>query len=484
MRRRLGAGAIVLLTLASPAAGDDWADRVTFTASERVRGEFVGWFAPPPGTAPAHAGRYAFFANQLRLGARLTLPHLQAVLEMQDTRLANLPDDASLAPPRGNLGTGATYFANTHATSQGEPFVKQAFLAVREHGLALSAGRLEYRDGLETVPGDATLATLKRTRIAERLIGPFDFTHVTRSFDGGRVAWDRPAWNATAFGFVPTQGGFEVSANRELDKIALGGVALTAKRIPGAPPADVRLFWILYEDDRRDVLKTDNRPLAVREADHGRIAIHTVGGHALTAVEAGPCIVDGLAWGGLQTGRWGAQDHAAWAWALEGGYQLPRLPASPWLRVGWDRSSGDDDPHDGEHQTFFQLLPTARIYAQFPFYDLMNSSDVFTELLLQPHRRVTVRSDWHWLEVTETHDLWYQGGGATTGRLFGYSGSPADGRRNLAQLVDLSVTVDVLEELAVGAYYAHAFGGAVVGRTFAGRDANYGFVEATWRWQR
>jgi len=42
----------------------------------------------------------------------------------------------------------------------------------------------------------------------------------------------------------------------------------------------------------------------------------------------------------------------------------------------------------------------------------------------------------------------------------------------------------VLEELAVGAYYAHAFGGAVVGRTFAGRDANYGFVEATWRWQR
>src|SRR5215471_1822482 len=131
MRRGVGAGACVLLALASAATADDWADRVTFTASDRMRGEFVDWFEPPPGTAPAHAGRYSFFANQLRLGARLTLPHVQAVLEMQDTRLANLPDDASLAPPRGNLGTGATYFANTHATSQGEPFVKQAFVAVR-----------------------------------------------------------------------------------------------------------------------------------------------------------------------------------------------------------------------------------------------------------------------------------------------------------------------------------------------------------------
>jgi hypothetical protein len=93
---------------------------------------------------------------------------------------------------------------------------------------------------------------------------------VTRSFDGGRVAWDRPAWNVTAFGFVPTRGGFEVSANRELDAIWLTGISLTAKRIPAAPLV-ARLFYLYYRDARQDALKVDNRPKQARRgqgADH------------------------------------------------------------------------------------------------------------------------------------------------------------------------------------------------------------------------
>jgi hypothetical protein len=476
---------VLVLAVATQAAADDWRDRLTLTVSERVRGEFVDWFQPPPGTARPGAEEYAFFASQLRVGGRLTLPHVQAVVEVQDTRLANLPDDASLAPrPQGNLGPGALYFAHTHETDQGEPFLKQGLLAFRQRGATLTVGRFEYRDGLETLPGDATLAVVKRTRIAERLVGPFDFTHVTRSFDGGRVAYDRPAWNATAFGAVPTDGGFEVSANREIADVWLAGLALTAKRIPAAPPADVRVFWLYYQDGRADVTKVDNRPLAVRRADHDAIAIHTWGGHAITAFEAGPGIVDLLGWTALQWGDWGEQAHAAWAWAVEGGYQLRRLPAAPWLRVGWDRSSGDDDPGDADHRSFFQILPTARTYAQFPFFNLMNTSDVFTELMLQPHPRIGVRSDWHWLQVTEPRDLWYQGGGATNSDVFGFSGAPAGGRRNLAQLVDVSLTVQALEQLTFGAYYGHAFGAGVDGRTFAGRDADYGFLETTWRFQR
>jgi hypothetical protein len=485
MRWGGSAGALLLAVLRlEPAAADTWRDHLTLVVSDRARGEFVSWFEPPPGVAADGAQRYNFFGNQFRLGARVTFPHVQVFVEMQDTRLANLPDDASLAPPQGNLGTGANYFANTHDTSQGEPFLKQGFLTLRQRGLSATMGRFDYRDGLETVPGNATLATVKRTRIAERLIGPFDFTHVTRSFDGGRVAYDRPDWNATMLGLFPTQGGFEVSANRAINEIWLTGLALTAKRLPGAPPTDLRAFWFYYQDDRGDVLKVDNRPEPVRRMDHDAIALHTWGGHAITAFEAGPGIVDLLFWTALQWGHWGDQDDAAWAWALEGGYQLPRLPASPWLRIGWDRSSGDDDPSDDDHRTFFQLLPTPRIYAQLPFYNLMNSSDVFAELTLQPHARVTLRTDYHWLQVTESRDLWYQGGGAINRDVFGYAGSPANGERGLAQVVDLSITVQVLEQLTLGAYYGHAFGGSVVGQSFAGRGTDYGFVEATWRFQR
>ena len=481
--RTIGAAMLVCILVASPSRADDgsdWRDRITLIASERLRGEFVDWFRPRPGAAAPGANRYSFIASQLRAGVSVVLPHAQLTLVAQDTRLGNLPDDASLPPPVGNLGPGAIYFANTRQQTQGEPFLKLGFLTLRRAGLTATLGRFEYRDGLETVPGDPTLAALKRTRIAERLVGPFEFTHVTRSFDGVRLAWDRPTWNATVFGTRPTQGGFEVSANQELD-LTLAGAAFTLKRLPFAPPADVRVFYLYYRDDRAAPLKVDNRPLAVRTRDHAAIALHTAGAHALTVVDLGPGRLDLLAWLALQAGDWGADDHAAWAYALEAGYQLPALFAEPWLRIGYDRSSGDGNPTDGHHRTFFQLLPTARTYAQLPFYNLMNTGDAFVEVLLAPHRNVSLRCDYHWLALNEAQDLWYSGGGATNDDIFGYAGAPAGGQHDLAQVADLSATVRVLPQVAVSGYVGHAFGGDVVGATFAGRAANYGFVEVSYR---
>jgi hypothetical protein len=207
--------------------------------------------------------------------------------------------------------------------------LKLGQLTLRGAGFTVTLGRFEYRDGLETIPADPTLAFLKRTRIAERLVGPFDFTHVTRSFDGGRVAWDSPTWNVTAWGARPTQGGFEVSANVDVGDVWLTGLAATLKRLEGAPPLDVQLFYLFYRDARDDVVKVDNRPLAVRETDHQPIDLHTIGTHAVGALDAGPGIADLLVWGALQAGAWGTQDDVAWAWAVEGGYQLPGLPAAP-----------------------------------------------------------------------------------------------------------------------------------------------------------
>ncbi len=480
--RRTGGALLLLWLFAAPAVraddGTDWRDRVTLIASERLRGEFVDWFRPRTGAPGAH--RYDFIASQLRAGFSLVLPHVQLTLVAQDTRIGNLPDDASLPPPVGNLGPGAVYYANTRRSTQGEPFLKLGFLTLRQSGVTATVGRYEYRDGLETLPGDPALATLKRTRIAERLVGPFEFTHITRSFDGGRITYDRPGWNVTAMGARPTRGGFEVSASPELD-ITLAGAALTLKRVPMAPPADVRLFYLCYRDGRDGVLKVDNRPLPIRTADHAPIALHTVGGHALTVVDLGPGRLDCLGWAALQIGDWGADDDRGWAYAVETGYQIPALVAAPWLRIGYDRSSGDGDPNDRHHHTFFQLLPTVRTYAQLPFYNLMNTADAFAELLLTPHPIVNVRADYHWLRLSDGSDLWYSGGGATNDHLFGYAGSPANGRHGLAEVVDLSVTVQLVQQLALGTYYGHAFGGDVVHQTFAGTGANYGFVELVYR---
>lgn len=481
--RRRGAFVAVGLMLAHAASAHaDWREHVTLSASDRARGELVDYFRPPDGTAPAGAHRYAFFGNQLRAGIRVLFPHVDSTVELQDTRILHLPDDASLAAPLGNLGPGATYFANTRDRDQGEPFLKQAHLTLRQSGVAATIGRFEYRDGLETLPGDATLLALKRMRIAERLVGPFGYTHVTRSFDGARVALDRGAWNATAFATHPTAGGFEVSANRELDRVSVAGLALTAKQLPAGPPFDARVFYLYYGDERRDPTKVDNRAPADRAADRQDIAVHSWGGHAITVVDAGPGMLDGLVWAAFQHGDWGGLDHGAWAFALEAGYQLPGVPGRPWFRTGYNRSSGDDDPNDGEHRTFFQVLPTARIYAQFPYYNLMNNEDVFAQLIANPFDGATIRVDYHWLRLTERRDLWYAGGGATNDTLFGFSGTPARGHRELAHMVDVAFDVKLAERLSATAYYAHAFGQGVVGATFSGKDASYTYLEMTLRY--
>jgi hypothetical protein len=236
LRRRRGS------RLGADVAAPAWTKSVTPILADRVRGEFVDWFDPPPSAAREGAERYAFFANQLRAGFKVTIPHLILHVEGEDVRLENLPDDASLAPPYGNLGPGALYFAHTHGldgeTSQGETFLRQGFATLadppRVPGLSLTGGRFEYSDGLETVPQDPALAWLKRQRLAERLVGPFNYTHVGRSFDGLKAVYDHPLVNVTAFGVHPTHGGFEVSAMREMGDVGLAGVAATLKGVPGS----------------------------------------------------------------------------------------------------------------------------------------------------------------------------------------------------------------------------------------------------------
>jgi hypothetical protein len=459
----------------TPPPGRAW--RIGVELSSRLRGEFVDWFAPPP-TSATPDPRYDFFAARSRLGVRVTRGDVEAFVQLQHTILANVPDESP--------GPGGTYFANTHDDFQQEPVLKQGWLAWRNagvDGLSLQAGRLVYSDGLEVVPSDASLAWLARQRIAERLIGPFEYTHVGRSFDGGVVAYDAGPAVFTGFAAHPTAGGFEISANRELSAIDVAAVTASARERPLlGGTATGRLFWMYYGDGRDTAAKLDNRPAPLLAADRDDIRLHTGGAHALYLRPAGPVVLDLLGWGAGQRGDWGLLDHAGWAWAAEAGCQLPRVPAAPWLRAGAFRGSGDADPRDGTHETFFQMLPTARTYAQTPFFNLMNSEDYFVQLLLRPWKDASLRLDGHWLRVVSREDFLYSGGGATNDDLFGYGGVPTGGRREVAFLVDAGASWRATAWLTLAAYYGHAFGQGVIGAAFAGRDLDYGYVEAVLSW--
>lgn len=484
-----------LLTLASLCgvllgAGPSWASLATierdwgsvvFALDSRLRFEALDWFDPGEADSSADASQ-TFGASRVRLRTSVLTRQAEFVLELQDTRIFGLSRNSIAAAPAGALGPGGVYFANTRQTDQGEVLVNLFFARWRRRGFAIAIGRQLYASGSESGTLHPRLARLKGMRVSQRLIGPFGFTHVGRSFDGVVASFDRPSWNATSFALRPRHGGFEISGNRQIEDITLVGASLGLKRFPRVnAPVDAALFWIYYQDQRNSPLKTDNRDRSRRRADEKSLRIHSFGGHTLALLERPRGDIDLMAWGVGQVGDWGEQRHRGWAWALEAGWQPRRWQWQPWFRVGWNRSSGDDDPDDDRHRTMFQMLPTARIYARFPFFNLMNNDDVFLQLLLSPHDRIDLRMDWHRLRLTESSDLWYAGGGATNDDVFGFSGIPTGGNRDLGDLLDLSVSWSLASEWNLSLYAGQVFGGAAVSTAFADRDGSYGFLEVSWK---
>jgi hypothetical protein len=231
------------------------------------------------------------------------------------------------------------------------------------------------------------------------------------------------------------------------------------------------------------VVKTDNRPLPLRNSDRANIRVGSFGGHYLhkAATAAGP--LDLTFWGVAQTGRWGVLDHRASAWAAEAGWQPNGVPKlRPWLRAGYLRGSGDENPLDGKHGTFFQMLPTPRPYARFPFFDFLNNEDFMAMLLLRPAAAVTIRAEVHGLRLANGSDLWYLGGGAFQPWSFGYIGRATNGARGLATLYDIGADYNVNRNATISAYFAHAQGHSVMRTIYPrGEDADFGYLELTYR---
>jgi hypothetical protein len=191
-----------------------------------------------------------------------------------------------------------------------------------------------------------------------------------------------------------------------------------------------------------------------------------------------------MAWGAYQFGDWGSQEHSAYAYAAEVGFQ-PDLPLRPWIRAGYFAGSGDtsaETAEGGEHGTFFQLLPTPRIYARTPFQNLMNNKDLFVQLLLRPDARTNIRVDLRAIDLAEGTDLWYAGGGAFDAVGFGFAGRPSGGDSKLATVIDLSVDRTLGAMTSASFYFGRVNGGDVISRIYPeGATANYAYLELTRR---
>jgi hypothetical protein len=451
---------------------------VSISVYDRARVNAWQWFAAPP-----ESETYGYLENLLRIGIAQQIRHWDWQIEIAQPSVLWAPDNAvSPVTAQGQLGLGATYYAsNSNNSNAAAAFLKQGFLRYHFDGADknLRVGRFEFIDGQEMQPKNATIAWLQANRIAHRLIGNFGFSNAQRSFDGADAHFGSGNWDITAFAARADQGVFNMNGNPELN-VDVQYLAFTQS----AAKQHVlwRAFALGYHDGRTGITKTDNRALAARATDHNNIRIGTYGGDLLAAVPVGPGQFDFLFWGAVQNGSWGRLDHNANAVALEGGYKFSKAAPSPWFRAGWFRGSGDSNATDNKHGTFFQVLPTPRIYARMPFYNLMNSTDTFIQVAEKPVGKLALRADLHWLQLTSGKDLWYAGGGAYDNKVFGYQGRPGNNSTSFSSMFDMSADWQTTKNVALNFYYAHAWGKQVIEKIYpANHDAQYGYAELVYR---
>ena len=180
-------------------AGPDGSS-LTLSASDRLRGEFADWF--DAGGAAANSD-YGYLGNRTQVGLLAKWRGLSGFLQYQHTVLDGVPQHAA--------GIGGTYRANTNSDFQEGGWLRQGWLQGEgtqgDWRFTAQGGRLRYQDGMESVSKQPLLEWIGKNRIAERLVGPFDYTHIGRSFDGGRVTFERTRAAPLRLLLLPTSAG-------------------------------------------------------------------------------------------------------------------------------------------------------------------------------------------------------------------------------------------------------------------------------------
>ena len=463
---------------------------VTGTLSNVTRVESWSFFEPrldPLTNGPVGDPNYTFIGDRGELGVRVAGSRFDLGSAFNYVRLENLPTRA-IGP--GGLGTGAFYFAAAGLRYSYQLYFSELTLRVksRDQRTSITLGRMPFASGAEASSASESIETLKRERLHSRLIGNFEWSYYQRRFDGVRLDLDRPRWHATVAALLPTQGGFEESANLSMPKVQLAtasftfrqpqeGIAPTGSRTTTgvASTGEWQLFGTVYRDHRGTAAVVDNTGEVDRPID---VTVLAFGGSLVRITPTGSGERDTVIWAAGQAGRWYGQPHRAASVAVEAGHRWVRAATKPWIRAGYLWASGDRNQDDDRHGTFFQMLPSSRKYGLSSTYAQMNLSDAFVQARFEP-RKLKTRIEVHALALASGRDRWYQGSGATAsrGRYFGFSGRASGGRTRLGTVLEGAIDLPLRNHWSVNAYAGAMWGGDVVKHSFSDNRLRFWFLE-------
>ena len=395
---------LVALTGVASTAAAQTAPTVTPIVQNVSR--FESWSFLEPSRADADSD-YSLFSNRTTLGIHVDTRRLTVDGAFQYAQLYGLPRRATGPGP---LGPGGMYFAAARTPQAYQLYFKSLSFGVKEiiPGLSLTVGRMRFSSGLEAQSRTPKVEAIKRERVSGRLIGEVEWSAFERAFDGARLDLDRSGWHATTALLFPTQGGFEESANPTMSSVRVASAAVTRQ----FGYSEIQIFAHHYQDGREVNVRPDNSLLPATRVD---IGLATAGVSHIGVYLLGSGHVDSVVWIAGQLGDWYDQRQRSYSAIVEGGYQWPG-GWRPWLRAGAQYASGDPDPRDNRHSTFFPMLPSTRPDFLASTFAQMNLRDVFGQIRLHAADHVVIGGEIHRLWLANAADRWYSGTGATARR--------------------------------------------------------------------
>jgi hypothetical protein len=389
--------------------------------------------------------------------------------------LINLPSNSTSSV--GPLGLGAIYYQfsnpNNIAFIIKEFYLDLSLYKDKNESINFKIGRFDFNDGTYALPKNETLKWIRLNKIQQRMIGTFGFSHIQRSFEGFNLSFDKQdvtnTKNITIFYGRPTYGVFDIKTpNEPINNLSIGHIAYTIFN----DASDFRLFYTYY-NDHRELLKTSNNAIPIRDS----VTINSIGFNYSKIFENPNNIFSFVGYYNYQFGTYGKLKHNANAYLIDIGYKI-KNNLEPHFRIGYFRSTGDNNSQDNKHNTYFSFIYTPRLYALFPFYNQMNISDFYISLYLKLSSKANMFLQYNDLNLSSKWDRWYAGGGAFNEQVFGYTAVNSKNFSKLATLYNITFNYKLNNNSNITLYYGYANGKDVIKQNFPLKsNASYFFIE-------
>ena len=301
---------------------------------------------------------------------------------------------------------------------------------------------------------------------AERLIGAFNWSNVSQSFDGGKAQFSFTPANLKLDIFAGDKAAFRTP--QEKDANDLFG-ASAKDRVYGYYATAKAFYETLIENYL--IHRQTWKNISFGPHGSGEVDDYTFGVRLKNKL---PYNFD---YEVEAAGQWGNfNDQSVRALMAVGilGYTFD-MKWQPRLAFEFDYGSGDSDPNDNKMKTFDNLYPTNHpFYGYMDLMSLQNINDYRYQFSVKPIKNLKLQADFHVLYLDTPKDSLYSAARTVTRTAAAGSSNVSD---HVGNEIDLSADYKLNVYASIQLGYSHLFPGGYLKDTGVNNDADFVYFQ-------